>query len=136
MRHGFGVRFNVFAVERRLNQPPLTQVVCAFAGQEAVAEQLFGLLQSPPLLELLLVSHKDVFDQIRVVDQKQPLPRERQGARHRPAERLGAGTQPGVAPERQQRLTGKQFAALEGYGEVIGKLYPAHAFIPGGLGVH
>ena len=43
--HRVGIRRDPLAMERRLHQPPLSQMRRAFAGQEPFAEQALGALQ-------------------------------------------------------------------------------------------
>ena len=60
--HRVGIRRDPLAVERRLHQPPLSQMRRAFAGQQPFAEQPLGALQRAALGEVAVVGDEDVLD--------------------------------------------------------------------------
>ncbi len=71
--HHRGIVGNSIAVERRLQQPPLTQVRRALARKESLAQQSFGPLQAPALGEVLLMRDQDIADVLRVIDEVDAL---------------------------------------------------------------
>ena len=73
--HRPAVAGDALAVKRRLHQPPLAQVIGAFARQQAVAEQPLRPIESAALHEAAVVRDEDVLDRRRVVDEEHLLAR-------------------------------------------------------------
>src|SRR5688572_32798313 len=60
-------------MERRLSEPPLTQMELVLAREQAVSEQSSRALEAAALVEVLLVRDEHVADQVRMIEQVQVL---------------------------------------------------------------
>src|SRR6476646_7170294 len=60
-------------MKSRLRQPPLPQMEFPFAGKQTLAEHFLGADKGTALGEVLLVGDENVADQIRVIEEVNPL---------------------------------------------------------------
>jgi hypothetical protein len=57
-------------MECRLGQAPLPSVKLTFARQQPFAQQTLGALQRQTFMKVLVISHQDVFDMVRMIYEK------------------------------------------------------------------
>src|SRR5436190_22762993 len=62
-------------MKRRLHQPALSQVQRAFARQQSLTENAPSALETTPLQKIALIRDEHIPHQMRVIEQKDVLPR-------------------------------------------------------------